>query len=217
MSLVAIALNLLLASLLFAALLMGWRLNARLKALRESQDGFAKAVADLDAAAQRAEQGLADLRAATDEAADSLSDRIEKARALTARLDRQTEAPRAERPERSERSERPERLELPERSGRGDRPERLAMERPPRERPVRDLGQRWDRAAPLELETEVARVEDRLGALLSGAQGPRFRLNPAPARPAERRVTPPSRPQPAYEDDLFETAASAVGLRGARG
>jgi hypothetical protein len=89
MSAVAIGLNLMLAGLLAAALMMGYRLNARLKALRESHEGFARAVADLDAAAARAEQGLADLRAATDEAHDALADRIEKARALTAKLDRQ--------------------------------------------------------------------------------------------------------------------------------
>jgi hypothetical protein len=89
MSIVALGLNLLLAALLLAALGVGFRLNGRLKALRDSHDGFAKAVADLDAAAARAEQGLADLRAATDEAADELADRIEKARALTAKLDRQ--------------------------------------------------------------------------------------------------------------------------------
>ncbi len=89
MSLIAIAMNLLLAVLLLAALFMGWRLNRRLKALRDSHDGFAQAVAELDAAARRAEQGLADLRAATDEAAETLSDRIEKARQLSQRLDRQ--------------------------------------------------------------------------------------------------------------------------------
>lgn len=89
MSAVAIGMNLMLAGLLFAALVMGYRLNTRLKALRESHEGFARAVAELDAAAARAEQGLADLRAATDEAHDALADRIEKARALTARLDRQ--------------------------------------------------------------------------------------------------------------------------------
>ncbi|KQW70482.1 hypothetical protein ASE17_16460 [Phenylobacterium sp. Root77] len=89
MSAVAIGLNLMLAGLLAAALMMGYRLNARLKALRESHEGFARAVADLDAAAARAEQGLADLRAATDEAHDALADRIEKARVLTAKLDRQ--------------------------------------------------------------------------------------------------------------------------------
>lgn len=92
MSIVAIGMNLMLAGLLVVALLMGYRLNARLKALRESHEGFARAVADLDAAAARAEQGLADLRAATDEAHDALADRIEKARALTVKLDRQIQS-----------------------------------------------------------------------------------------------------------------------------
>ena len=91
MSAVAIGLNLLLAILLMAALAMGWRLNRRLKALRDSRDSFAKAVAELNWAAQRAEQGLADLRAATDEASDSLAERIEKARELTLKLDRLAE------------------------------------------------------------------------------------------------------------------------------
>ncbi len=89
MSIIAIGMNLMLAGLLTAALMMGYRLNGRLKALRDSHDGFAKAVSELDAAAARAEQGLADLRAATDEAHDALADRIAKARELTAKLDRQ--------------------------------------------------------------------------------------------------------------------------------
>ncbi|WP_333586907.1 DUF6468 domain-containing protein [Phenylobacterium sp.] len=84
--------NLLLAVLLLAALAMGWRLNQRLKALRDSHAGFAQAVADLDQAARRAEQGLADLRAATDEAADTLDDRIKAARELSARLERQVKS-----------------------------------------------------------------------------------------------------------------------------
>lgn len=88
MSIVGLAMNLLLAGLLVAALGMGWRLNRRLKALRDSHDGFAVAVAELNAAATRAEEGLADLRAATDEAVDILGDRIEKGRALANRLDR---------------------------------------------------------------------------------------------------------------------------------
>ena len=62
MSIVAIGMNRMLAGLLVVALVMGYRLNARLKALRESHEGFARAVAELDAAAARAEQGLADLR-----------------------------------------------------------------------------------------------------------------------------------------------------------
>lgn len=88
MSVAAIVMNLVLSGLLLAALAFGWRLERRLKALKDSHDSFARAVADLDTAAARAEQGLADLRAATDEAADTLSDRIEAAKALATRLER---------------------------------------------------------------------------------------------------------------------------------
>ena len=96
MDIVAIGMNVLLACLLGAALAMGWRLNQRLKALRDSHDGFATAVRDLNAAAARAEHGLADLRAATDEATDQLADRIEKGRALAAKLERRVDqAPQA--------------------------------------------------------------------------------------------------------------------------
>lgn len=104
MSLIAIAMNLLLAALLVAAMAVGLRLNRRLKALRDSHEGFEAAVRELNLAATRAEQGLADLRAATDEATDLLSDRIEKGRTLAAKLERLVsaapEAPRAPTPER---------------------------------------------------------------------------------------------------------------------
>ncbi|HKR88432.1 MAG TPA: DUF6468 domain-containing protein, partial [Phenylobacterium sp.] len=92
MSFVGIALNILLAVLLGAALVMGYRLNRRLKALRDSHEGFAVAVRELNTAAARAEKGLADLRAATDEAVDILGDRIEKARLLAAKLEKLSEA-----------------------------------------------------------------------------------------------------------------------------
>ena len=88
MSLVGLGLNLLLAALLAAALGMGWRLNRRLAALRDSHAGFAAAVRELNQAAARAEQGLAELRAATDEAVDLLADRIDKGRQLAAKLER---------------------------------------------------------------------------------------------------------------------------------
>ena len=88
MSLIAIGMNLLLAGLLVAAMVVGIRLNRRLKALKDSHAGFEIAVRELNLAAVRAEQGLADLRAATDEATDMLSDRIEKGRALAAKLER---------------------------------------------------------------------------------------------------------------------------------
>jgi hypothetical protein len=95
MSLIAIAMNLLLAGLLAIAIALGLRLNKRLKTLRDSHDNFAVAVRELNIAAERAEQGLADLRAATDEAVDTLADRIEKGRTLAAKLERLiTDAPR---------------------------------------------------------------------------------------------------------------------------
>lgn len=113
MSLVAFAMNGFLAVLLIAALVFGWRLERRLKALRDSHEGFAKAVTELDQAAARAEQGLADLRAATDEAAETLAMRIERAQALAIQLDErvnrplppptQASAPRVERADRLER------------------------------------------------------------------------------------------------------------------
>lgn len=91
MSFVGLAMNALLAALLAAALAMGWRLNRRLQALRDSHEGFAVAVRELNTAAARAEKGLADLRAATDEAVDMLADRIEKGRALAAKLEKLTQ------------------------------------------------------------------------------------------------------------------------------
>jgi len=87
MSDIGLIMNGLLGVLLIGALALGWRLEGRLKALRASHESFARAVADLDRAAARAEQGLADLRAATDEAAESLAGRIERAKSLSAKLE----------------------------------------------------------------------------------------------------------------------------------
>lgn len=165
MSIVALGLNLLLAALLLAALGVGFRLNGRLKALRDSHDGFARAVADLDAAAARAEQGLADLRAATDEAADELADRIEKARALTAKLDRQMQG-------------QPAQAAAPVAAAASVRPS------------LRQAAARGD----IDLEADVERVTHRLGSLLAGAREPRP-ARPEPERfvrrePAPTRVRP---------------------------
>jgi hypothetical protein len=91
MSDIGLIMNALLGVLLLSALYMGWRLERRLKTLRESHQSFTQAVADLDRAAGRAEQGLADLRAATDEAAESLAGRIERASQLAGRLEKLTD------------------------------------------------------------------------------------------------------------------------------
>ena len=85
---IIIGLDLLLACLLGLAVMIGWRLNGRLSALRASQVDFARAVLELDSAAARAEQGLAALRIASEEAHDSLLARIDTARALAARLEK---------------------------------------------------------------------------------------------------------------------------------
>ena len=87
MSLIAIAMNILLAVLLVAVLWLGWRLDRRLRAIRDGQGDFTKAIAQLDSAAARAHAGLAELRAATDEAIDLLGGRIARAREASDRLD----------------------------------------------------------------------------------------------------------------------------------
>jgi hypothetical protein len=89
MSIIGMGMDLLLAVLLCAALVFGWRLEKKLRALKNGQEAFAQAVRELDGAARRAESGLAHLREATDEAHDSLHDRILKARELKTQLDGQ--------------------------------------------------------------------------------------------------------------------------------
>lgn len=96
MSPIALGLDLLLAGLLTAALMLGAKLNVKLKALRESHAGFAKAVGELDVAGRRAEAALASIRVASEETHDDLLKRIETARSLSTKLERATiEAQRA--------------------------------------------------------------------------------------------------------------------------
>jgi hypothetical protein len=90
MSDIGLIMNAALGVLLLGALFLGWRLEGRLKVLRASHESFTRAVGDLDRAAARAEQGLSDLRAATDEAADTLAARIERAGHLAGRLEQLT-------------------------------------------------------------------------------------------------------------------------------
>lgn len=85
MSEAGMILDVLLIALLLAALGYGVRLEAKLKALREGQVGFAKAVGELNGAAARAEAALSTLRNASEET-DLLHDRIVKARALKTEL-----------------------------------------------------------------------------------------------------------------------------------
>ena len=81
-----IILDSILMLLLVAAIGYGIKLEKKLKALREGQLAFAGAVSELNAAAGRAEQALATLRASGQET-DLLHDRIIKARAVKQELE----------------------------------------------------------------------------------------------------------------------------------
>ena len=195
MSPIALSLNLLLAALLCAALTVGWRLERRLKALRNGHEGFAAAVADLDRAARRAEMGLAELRNATDEALELLVSRIDKAREMAARLDHLT-------------------TQGASLAGRAPRPAAPAASAPPpiahvRVRPV---------VATLS-ETEAKAAAEHLVLRLSGHDQVSSRKPswaPAPARPVPearpRFVDPPRRSRAAVDDDLFDAPTASGRL-----
>ena len=87
MNAIAFCLDLILASLLLAALFVGVRLDRKLKGLRDSQSGFANAVAELDASIVKAQEGLASLKATAALAESVISDRIQDAKGISARLD----------------------------------------------------------------------------------------------------------------------------------
>ena len=86
MSSIALTIEMMLAMLLLAALFVGIRLDRRLRALREGEAGFAKAVEELNSAALRAEGGLAELKNSIHEARVDLADRTQDAKAASARL-----------------------------------------------------------------------------------------------------------------------------------
>lgn len=86
MSAVGLIMDALLICLILAAMAYGLRLERKLRTLREGQDGFIKAVGELNVAAGRAEAALADLRAASEET-DLLHERIVAARTLKSELE----------------------------------------------------------------------------------------------------------------------------------
>lgn len=181
MSLIAIGMNVLLAGLLVAAMMVGIRLNRRLKALRDSHEGFEAAVRELNQAATRAEQGLADLRAATDEATDMLSDRIEKGRQLAAKLEKLIGAA----------------PELP-RTAAPDRPAPRPM---PSVVPPARSDSAEDRLGKL-----LAMARSRLAAEETRAPAPAA----APEPLVGRAPLPGRRVMPQVDEDLFEDAPLAL-------
>lgn len=195
MSLIGIGMNLLLAGLLVAAMVVGLRLNKRLKALKDSHLQFDSAVRELNLAAARAEQGLADLRAATDEATDLLSDRIEKGRALAAKLERLT-------------------IQAPATASPPARPAQPAAGRPQLTREEARI-----RAEDVAAAFADKTAEQRLGALLAAVRTARQRpetLVEAEEPLVGRAPLPGRRIRPAVDDDLFDDAPPANGRAGDR-
>jgi len=85
---IAIGLNLILGVLLSCALILGLRLELKLRRLRDSHADFAKAVGELDQAAGRTETSLASLRAGTETAKNEVASRIDQARVACQRLEK---------------------------------------------------------------------------------------------------------------------------------
>ena len=217
MSEIGLMMNGLLAVLLLGALGVGWRLEGRLKALKASHQSFSRAVEDLDRAAARAEQGLADLRAATDEAAESLAARIERAGQLVQRLERLTaEAEQAEarllaapRPEPRAETSRPE----PTRAEAG------RERRPTRETAFARFAERYNaQARPSQPQSALVEAAARNDLILEDeveAPSPSPRMAPEVVARFERlralaRPRPAAAPAPqksAADDDLFDGPA----------
>jgi len=233
---IGLIMNALLGVLLVGALFLGWRLEGRLKALRASHQSFSQAVGDLDRAAARAEQGLADLRAATDEAADTLAARIDRAGHLAGRLEKLTAeaegvhtrlvtAPRLEAPRAAPRPE-------------ASRPEALRPEaaRSPAARPAESresafarFAERYGSAKAGPSPSALADAAARNDLILEDDEAPApratspalARLSPEAAARMERLQAlarpkaAPARPNSRADEDLFEAPPRRVagGLR----
>ena len=189
MSLLGVSMDLFLAALMIAALVLGARLNGRLKALKQSHEGFARAIVELNDAAVRAERGLAALREATSETHDSLLSRIETARSLAAKLDGQIY------------------------TARGLIEQQALAET--RAGAVSDLTEPMRPQTAGEPQQGVRRLAQRFG-LIPGGESRQTSARPdvAPAaRPAATLPPKPSRRPLPEEDELFEPTVSADAPR----
>ncbi|MEM9966347.1 MAG: DUF6468 domain-containing protein [Asticcacaulis sp.] len=198
MSAAGIIMDLLLMGLLLTALWFGVRLNGRLKALKAGQEGFAKAVAELDNAAIKAFTSLKDLRTDADESQELLHGRILAARDLIQKLEVQIE--RAERVQTGLQS----RTEVAPQTVKRD---------------VRDANDRFHN--PVEAEAEarpdvsevgLAAISEMLRTFARPESAKPDISNPVAEAPRTEPLRPavnPSRRQPyPGEDDLFDTEIS---------
>jgi hypothetical protein len=86
MTLAAIAYEALICLLLAAAVVMCWRVDRRLRALRSGQDGLKTTISDLNDAVDRARASLAALDRASKEQGAALKTDVEAARRLSDEL-----------------------------------------------------------------------------------------------------------------------------------
>lgn len=86
MSLAAFLFEALIGVLLVGAAVMCWRVDRRLKALRDGQDGLKETVSALNDAVDRARAGLSALDRASKDAGEVLDQRTREARALADEL-----------------------------------------------------------------------------------------------------------------------------------
>jgi hypothetical protein len=224
MSDIGLIMNGLLGVLLTGALVLGWRLEGRLKTLRASHESFTQAVGDLDRAAARAEQGLADLRAATDEAAETLAGRIDRAGHLAGRLEKLTgeatlaesrlmAAPKPAAPAALPAAERPR--QLPTRDSTFARfAERYGAR--PVQQPLSALAEAAARNDLILEDEETAAPAAPAPARIPADAAARIARLQALARPRQAAVTAPAARVPrAADDDLFDAPPrrAAGGLR----
>ncbi len=204
MSAVGITLDLLLGALLLAAIFVGVRLERRLKALRQGQADFAKAVSELNSAATRAEAGLADVRAVTLQAQTTLADRTQDARAAAARLEQQAASAIAA----------AQRLETASQRAPAP-PLRAPIERAPAAAPVREELVTPLRRAALSRtrpEPDAAPAASWIPSV-THAPASGSRRTPAYEEPLALLTPVGPRSRSRIDDDLFETAPSAAGGR----
>jgi hypothetical protein len=199
MTLLALGMDLLLASLLTAAVIIGVRLNGRLKGLRQGQDQFVAAVADLDAAAAKAERALSALKSASEEAHDALMARIETARALTRTLETATADAHsaARRAQHSERPQPPSSLPAARSPLAGEAPGQA-----PGETTGETTGQTFERpsgdapAPALSLKAALHRASQSRGTSSRASSSLTFPFRASPPRARDVQVSQPEASSP---------------------
>lgn len=184
-----IILDSILMLLLVAAIGYGIKLEKKLKALRDGQLAFAGAVTELNAAAGRAEQALATLRASGHET-DLLHDRIIKARAVKQELEVLiARAPAG----------------LPARSAPSPQPQV--------EEPVLELSTPTSQVSPLLDDESRAR---RMASLMERIEGARAVMKAPAARPAAAPAATPTEAFAPVRQALAANHAAQQSLNRAR-